>query len=194
MFPMGLPSIARLTPTFHPKFADLATTKRPAGRAHRAAAVSIETAQRKTRIRKRAVTSVNFEFMLFRIRFWRIPRAEILTYSLDSPLCLMRSQSRSQRHRKTGINGLKKRRFGPILFVTLGFGSLSQIAMRCSLRVFTRELFGFAEIIVVVALVYFLAAIALLNSFALGRANEWTALQPLRGHHIGKTTGSASTN
>jgi hypothetical protein len=73
-----------------------------------------------------------------------------------------------------------------MLFVTLGFGSLSQIAMRSALRVFTRELFGFAEIIVVVALVYFLAAIALLNSFALGRANERTALRLDRVRHIGK--------
>jgi hypothetical protein len=44
--------------------------------------------------------------------------------------------------------------------------------MRSALRVFTRELFGFAETILAVALVYFLAAIALLNSFALGRTNE----------------------
>jgi hypothetical protein len=64
-----------------------------------------------------------------------------------------------------GINGLKKRVWAD-LFVTLGFGSLSQIAMSSALRVVTRGMFGFVEIIVVVTLVYLLAAIALLNSFA----------------------------
>jgi hypothetical protein len=39
------------------------------------------------------------------------------------------------------------------LFVTSGFGSLSQIAMSSALRVFTRGMFDFAEIIVVVTLV-----------------------------------------
>jgi|SRR5215831_5837790 len=90
MFPTGLPSIARLTPTFHPKFADLATIKSPAGRTRRAAAVSIEAAQRRTRIRKRVVTDVNLDFMascILGIRFWRIPRAEIFHGSLKSPLC-----------------------------------------------------------------------------------------------------------
>ena len=57
----------------------------------------------------------------------------------------------------TGINGLKKQAWAD-LFVTLGFGSLSQIAMSSALRVFTRGMFGFAEIIVVVTLVYLLAA------------------------------------
>ena len=52
------------------------------------------------------------------------------------------------------------------LFVTLGFGSLSQIAMSSPLRVFTRGMFGFAEIIVIVIFVCLLAAIALPNSFA----------------------------
>src|SRR5262249_24229637 len=90
MFPTGLPSIARLTPTFHPKFADLATIKRPAGRARRAAAVSIEAAQRKTRIRKRVVTDVNLDFIAscyLGISFCRIPRTEIFHHSLKSPLC-----------------------------------------------------------------------------------------------------------
>ena len=72
-----------------------------------------------------------------------------------------------------------------MLFVTLGFGSLSQIAMSSALRVFTRGMFGFAEIIVVVTLVYLLAAIALLNSFVLSRTNERTALRPHRARHIG---------
>ena len=84
----------------------------------------------------------------------------------------------------TGINGLKKRVWAD-LFVTLGFGSLSQIAMSSALRVFTRGMFVFAEITVVVTLVYLLAAIALLNSFALDRANERTALRPHRARHIG---------
>jgi hypothetical protein len=68
----------------------------------------------------------------------------------------------------TGINGLKKRVWAD-LFVTLGFGSLSQVAMSSALRVFTRGMFGFAEIVVIVTLVCLLAAIALLNSFAVGR-------------------------
>jgi hypothetical protein len=84
----------------------------------------------------------------------------------------------------TGINGLKKQAWAD-LFVTLGFGSLSQIAMSSALRVFTRGMFGFAEIIVVVTLVYLLAAIALLNSFVLSRTNERTALRPHRARHIG---------
>jgi hypothetical protein len=73
MFPTGLPSIARLKAKSHPKFADLATIKCPAGRARRAAAVSIEAAQRKTRIRKSVVTDVNLDFMAscyLGIRFW----------------------------------------------------------------------------------------------------------------------------
>jgi hypothetical protein len=73
MFPTGLPSIARLKAKFDPKFAGLRTIKRPAGRARRAAAVSIETAQRKTRIRKSVVTDVNLDFMpscFLGIRFW----------------------------------------------------------------------------------------------------------------------------
>ena len=89
----------------------------------------------------------------------------------------------------TGINGWKKRVWAN-LFVTLGFGSLSQVAMSSALRVFTRGMLGFAEIIVVVTLVYLFAAIALLNSFALRlSANERTALRPHRARHIGKTTG-----
>src|SRR5215471_127250 len=63
MFPTGLPSIARLKAKLHPKLAGLRTIKRPAGRARRASAVSIEAAQRKTRIRKRVVTDVNLDFM-----------------------------------------------------------------------------------------------------------------------------------
>src|SRR5215470_11040949 len=73
MFPTGLPSIARLKAKFDPKFAGLRTIKRPAGRACRAAAVSIEAAQRKTRIRKSVVTGVNLDFMpscFLEIRFW----------------------------------------------------------------------------------------------------------------------------
>lgn len=73
MFPTGLPSIARLKAKFDPKFAGLRTIKRPAGRARRAAAVSIEAAQRKTRIRKSVVTDVNLDFMpscFLGIRFW----------------------------------------------------------------------------------------------------------------------------
>jgi len=91
-------------------------------------------------------------------------------------------------HIVTGISGLKKRVWAD-LFVTLGFGSLSQIAMSSALRVFTRGMFGFAEITVIVTLVCLLAAIALLNSFASGRTNERTALRPHRVRHIGKTTG-----
>jgi hypothetical protein len=68
----------------------------------------------------------------------------------------------------TEINGLKIGVWAD-LFVTLGFGSLSQVAMGSALRVFTRGMFGFAEIIVIVTLVCLLAAIALLNSFAVGR-------------------------
>src|SRR5215471_15772082 len=74
MFPTGLPSIARLKAKFDPKFAGLRTIKRPAGRARRAAAVSIEAAQRKTRIRKSVVTDVNLDFIPSRflgIRFWQ---------------------------------------------------------------------------------------------------------------------------
>jgi hypothetical protein len=73
MFPTGLPSIARLKAKFDPKFAGLRTIKRPAGRARRAAAVSIEAAQRKTRARKSLVTDVNLDFMTscyLGIRFW----------------------------------------------------------------------------------------------------------------------------
>ena len=83
----------------------------------------------------------------------------------------------------TGINTLKKRVWAD-LFVTLGFGSLSQIAMSSALRVFTRGMFGFAEIIVVVTFVCLLAAIAsiLLPCVAL---LEWTALRPDRARHIG---------
>jgi hypothetical protein len=84
----------------------------------------------------------------------------------------------------TGINGLKKRVWAD-LFVTLGVGSLSQIAMSSAVRVFTRGMFSFAEIIVVVTLVYLLAAIALLNSFALGRVNERTTFRPHRARRIG---------
>jgi hypothetical protein len=79
----------------------------------------------------------------------------------------------------TEINGLKIGVWAD-LFVTLGFGSLSQVAMGSALRVFTRGMFGFAEIIVIVTLVCLLAAIALLNSFALSRAPERTALRPHR--------------
>jgi hypothetical protein len=85
----------------------------------------------------------------------------------------------------TAINGLKKRVWAD-LFVTLGFDSLSQIAMSSALRVFTRGMFGFAEIIVVVTLVCLLAAIDLLNSFALRRVPERTALRPDQARHIGK--------
>ena len=83
----------------------------------------------------------------------------------------------------TGINALKKRVWAD-LFVTLGFGSLSQIAMSSALRVFTRGMFGFAEIIVVVTFVCLLVAIAsiLLPCAAL---LEWTALRPDRARHIG---------
>src|SRR5215475_13269937 len=73
MFPTGLPSIARLKAKFDPKFAGFRTIKRPAGRARRAAAVSMEAAQRKTRIRKSVVTDVNVDFMpscSLGIRFW----------------------------------------------------------------------------------------------------------------------------
>src|SRR5262249_6615640 len=73
MFPTGLPSITRLKAKFDPKFAGLRTIKRPAGRARRAAAVSMEAAQRKTRIRKSVVTDVNLDFMpscFLGIRFW----------------------------------------------------------------------------------------------------------------------------
>src|SRR5262249_6335540 len=73
MFPTGLPSIARLKAKFDPKFAGLRTIKRPAGRARRAAAVSMEAAQRKTRVRKSVVTDVNLDFMAScyaGIRFW----------------------------------------------------------------------------------------------------------------------------
>ena len=83
----------------------------------------------------------------------------------------------------TGINALEKRVWADLL-VTLGFGSLSQIAMSSALRVFTRGMFGFAEIIIVVAFVCLLAAIA---SIALPCAAllEWTALRPDRARHIG---------
>jgi hypothetical protein len=83
----------------------------------------------------------------------------------------------------TGINALKKRVWAD-LFVTLGFGSLSQIVMSSALRVFTRGMFCFAEIIVVVSFVCLLAAIAsiLLPCAAL---LEWTALRPDRARHIG---------
>jgi hypothetical protein len=83
----------------------------------------------------------------------------------------------------TGINGLKKRVWAD-LFVTLGFGSLSQMAMSSALRVFTRGMFGFAEIIVVVTLVCLLAAIGsiLLPCAAL---LEWTAFRPHRARPIG---------
>ena len=83
----------------------------------------------------------------------------------------------------TGINALKKRVWAD-LFVTLGFGSLSQIAMSSAFRVVTRGMFGFAEIIVVVAFVCLLAAIA---SIALPCAAllEWTALRPDRARRIG---------
>src|SRR5262245_21036822 len=77
MFPTGLPSIARLKAKFDPKFAGLRTIKRPAGRARRAAAVSMEAAQRKTRIRKSVVTDVNLDFMpscFLGIRFWPASR------------------------------------------------------------------------------------------------------------------------
>jgi|ERR1700756_1754780 hypothetical protein len=83
----------------------------------------------------------------------------------------------------TGINGLKKRVWAD-LFVTLGFGSRSQIAMSSALRVFKRGMLGFAEIIVGVSLVCLLAAIAsiLLPCAAL---LEWTVLRPHRARHIG---------
>ena len=70
------------------------------------------------------------------------------------------------------------------LFVTLGFGSVSQIAMSSALRVFTRGMFGFAEIMVVATFVCLLAAIA---SIALPCAAllEWTALRPDRARRIG---------
>jgi hypothetical protein len=83
----------------------------------------------------------------------------------------------------TGINAWKKRGWADLL-VTLRFGCLSQIAMSSTLRVFTRGMFGFAEIIVVVTFVCLLAAIAsiLLPCAAL---LEWTALRPDRAPHIG---------
>ena len=83
----------------------------------------------------------------------------------------------------TGINALKKRVWAD-LFVTLGFGSLSQIAMSSALRVFTRGMFGFAEIIVVVTFVCLLVAIALI-SLPCAALLEWTALRPDRARLIG---------
>src|SRR5262245_41997432 len=85
MFPTGLPSIARLKAKFDPKFAGLRTIKRPAGRARRAAAVSIEAAQRKTRVRKSVVTDVNLEFMAscyLGIRSWPARRVHHQTLPL----------------------------------------------------------------------------------------------------------------
>ena len=70
-----------------------------------------------------------------------------------------------------------KNGLGPDLFVTLGFGSLSQIAMSSALRVFTRRMFGFAEIIVAVTFVCLLVAIALI-SLPCAALLEWTALRP----------------
>ena len=69
------------------------------------------------------------------------------------------------------------------LFVTFGFGSLSQITMSPVLRVFTRGMYSFAEIIAVVTLVCLLAAIAsiLLPCAAL---LELTVLRPHRIRHI----------
>jgi hypothetical protein len=112
--------------------------------------------------------------------------------SLKSPLVLVRVDHVASCI-VTAINGLKKRVWAD-LFVTLGFDSLSQIAMSSALRVFTRGMFGFAEIIVVVTLVCLLAAIALLNSFALRRVPERTALRPHQARHIGKTTGQCITD
>src|SRR5437867_1353689 len=54
-----LPSILRLRAMFHPKFAVRKTIKRPPGWA----AVPIETAQTKTRIRRSLMAEVNLEFM-----------------------------------------------------------------------------------------------------------------------------------
>jgi hypothetical protein len=71
-----------------------------------------------------------------------------------------------------------------VLFVTFGFGCLSQITMSLAFRVFTRGMFDFAEIIVVITLVCLLAAIAsiLLPCAAL---LELTVLRPHRVRHIG---------
>lgn len=65
------------------------------------------------------------------------------------------------------------------LFVTFGFGSLSQIAMGPALKTFTRGMFDFAETIVVITLVCLLAAIAsILLPCAL--LLELTVLRPYR--------------
>src|ERR1700757_3437830 len=92
MFPTGLPSIARLKAKFDPKFAGLRTIKRPAGRARRAAAVSIEAAQRKTRARKSLVTDVNLDFMAssyLGIRFWPDRRVHHQTLPLLEIACVL---------------------------------------------------------------------------------------------------------
>jgi|SRR6516162_2908822 hypothetical protein len=77
-------------------------------------------------------------------------------------------------HIVTGISGLKKRVWAD-LFVTLGFGSLSQIAMSSALRVFTRGMFGFAEITVIVTLVCLLAQLH--SSILLPRAARTSGLR-----------------
>ena len=68
--------------------------------------------------------------------------------------------------------------------VTLGFSSLSQMAMGPALRMFTRGMFGFAEIMVVITLICLLAAIA---SILLPGAMllELTVLRPHRVRRVG---------
>jgi hypothetical protein len=83
----------------------------------------------------------------------------------------------------TGTNAWKKRGWAD-LFVTSGFGSLSQLAMSSALRVFMRGMFGFAEIIVVVTSVCMLAAIGLIL-LPCAALLEWTAFRPYRARHIG---------
>ena len=83
----------------------------------------------------------------------------------------------------TGINTWKNGAWAD-LFVTLSFGSVSQIAMSSALRVFTRGMFGFAEIIVVATFVCLLAAIAAI-ALPCAALLEWTALRPNRARRIG---------
>ena len=70
------------------------------------------------------------------------------------------------------------------LFVTLGFGSLSQTAMTSALRVFRREMFVLTEIMVVLTFVCLLAAIAAI-ALPCAALLEWTALRPDRARRIG---------
>jgi hypothetical protein len=81
-------------------------------------------------------------------------------------------------------NQCMEKRVWADLFVTLGFGSVSQIAMSSALRVFTRGMFGFAEIIVVATFVCLLVAIAAI-ALPCAALLEWTALRPDRARRIG---------